>query len=77
MVLPFAKTVKREGWVDRESKKLLFFCYIKYMMPFRQSGGDVNLAIVYLAPEFRSEIWAGNTHGNHPNINYTKSRDPG
>lgn len=76
MVLPFAETVKRAGWVDRRVKSYSFF--VKYKMSLRQSGGgDVNLAIVYLAPEFRAEIWAGNTHENHLNINYTKSHDPG
>lgn len=46
-------------------------------MPFRQSGGDVDLTMVYMPPELRAEIWAGNTFGSHLNINYTKSQDPG
>lgn len=53
--LPFAKMGKGAGWVDGRVKSY-FLNYVKYEMPFRQLGGDVNLAIVYMAPKFRAEI---------------------
>lgn len=44
---------EEDGWM--EGKKELFFCYVKFGIPLRHPGGDVNsaTATVYMSPEFR------------------------
>ena len=53
------------------------FGYIKFEVHFRQSGGDINVAILYMSSESKGEIWAGIIFGIHLNINYIKRNDPG
>ena len=41
------------------------FGYVKFEVHFRQSGGDINLAILYMSSEPKGEIWAGIIFGSH------------
>ena len=49
------------------------FGYVKFEVHFRQSGEDINLAILCMSSESKGEIWVG----SHLKINYITSNDPG
>lgn len=70
MVLLFAEMGKIAEWVDGRIKGIVF--YIKFEILFRQSGGDVSSATVYVS-KFRAEIWAGTILESDLSTNHIKS----